>query len=190
MRAFALFCALLVCGGCSEDAFGPAKEPGFIGDWISQISWVDTTVAMGWQDGHPIKARLPFVVYRTQIFRFHKGGRYSSYLSVQYEYPPEKGWVGTFTRATDSYWIIYRGTWYNKGNFLRFVVESTERFGRWDFWSGSEYTVVWKKDGQKLILRWRDNTGFYTKKSFGVIFEPIEDFDKVPILPTLKNAKP
>lgn len=161
MRSLLIGIAVLIFG-CSQDPFGPykPKEPGFIGDWLSEIAWTDTTAAIGWQDGRPVKRWLPFIVRRTQIFRFYRTTYFSSYLAVQYEYPEDMGWTGTFKRPTDAYWIIFRGHWYNRGNLLRFVVESTERYGRWDFWPGSEYTVVWKRDGQNLILWWRDNTGF------------------------------
>jgi len=175
--------------GCSERPLEPwSEELGFLGDWYSAQTWVDTTKTWTKVDSGIVTARLPFYYKELHIFRFWPAGGFVSYLEITYEGTPELGWVAPFRPFYNKKWVICRGTWTNRGDLLRLLVESVEGRGRWSVWPGQEQTLVWKRAGDKLYLWWRDSEGVFSDKSFGVVFRPIEDPSEFPVFPTLKVA--
>jgi len=167
---------LAACGA------GPEMPP-FVGKWISKDALVDTAMVARRVGDRVIGEFIPYAVERTYILNIKPGGTYGSFILHRLYGTEDMGWREPFD---ETYWITWRGRWYQSGTILRFVIESVERWGRWSVYAGNEYSVWWERKEDTLVFLWRDDSGYFSEEGYRRVYHRLEE--DLPVVSLLKRA--
>ena len=172
---------------CSEVPVEPQRHP-LVGTWVQDTTWTSSM-------GAAVKKGDTVVVDR---FRVEKNFLWLLKLKPTQDFSSmqritTRGWKQDGWRRNweDVEWIVFRGRWTVVGNILRLEVTSREAKGNWGIWAGEEYTAVWKAEGDRLVLWWRDRSGGFGKESGATVLRRVakeDDRYNDLLVPLLKPA--